>query len=294
VRSRRIHADEIDTDTGLVRRLVASQLPQWAELPIRPVDSAGTVNALYRLGHDMVVRLPRRAPQDIDREHGNLTRVAPHLPVAVPVPLAKGKPAGRYPWDWCVDRWIEGEHPVAGDLEDPERLARDLADLVKAVWRIDPAGAPVADRGVPLARFDPSVRKALPQLSGTIDTVAAATLWERLLGTPEWSQPPVWVHGDLIPFNLLMRDGRLGAVLDWGSAGLGDPATDLQPAWTVLPRGARALFRQEVGVDDATWERGRGWALWTGIVGFPYYQDTNPLFAANSLYRLRAVLGDGA
>jgi aminoglycoside phosphotransferase (APT) family kinase protein len=287
-----MHADEIHTDADLVRRLLAAQLPEWAALRIEPVISTGTVNALYRLGDEMVVRLPRRYATDIDREHSTLARVAPHLPVAIPVPLAKGEPAEGYPWHWCVDRWLEGEHPSVDDLRDPDRLALDLARLVKALWRIDPAGAPPVARGMSLARWDPPVRKALTQLEDLIDTAAAAAAWDSVLATPEWSQPPVWVHGDLIPFNLLVADGRLSAVLDWGGAGLGDPATDLQPAWNLLPPGARAVFSAEVGVDDATWARGRGWALWTGLVGLPYYKDTNPVFAANSLYRLRAVLAD--
>lgn len=290
--TQKMHADELHIDEHLVRRLVRDQLPQWAELPVVRVESTGTVNALYRLGDDMVVRLPRRYAGDIDREHATVTLLVGRLPVAIPEPLGRGEPAKGYPFQWCVDRWVEGEHPVAGELVDPDLLAHDLADLVRELWKVDPSGAPPVGRGTSLARWDAPARKGLAQLEDLIDTRAAAAAWEISVAQPDWSDPPVWVHGDLIPFNLLMRGDRLSAVLDWAGAGLGDPATDLQPAWNLLPASARRIFRSELDVDEATWLRGRGWALWTGLVGLPYYKDTNPVFARNSLHRIRAVLED--
>lgn len=288
----RIHEDEIHTDVGLVRRLVAAQFPQWAALSVEPVLAAGTVNALYRLGDDLLIRLPRRATPDIDREHATLARLGPQLAVAIPTPLAKGRPAYEYPFEWCVDRWLEGEHPSFADPADPDRLAHDLAGVVRTLQQIDTADAPPVSRGTTLARWDPPTRRALVELKGMIDTSAAEAAWDVSLAAPEWSGPARWVHGDLIPFNLLVKDGRLSAVLDWGGSGLGDPACDLQPAWNLLTTPARTIFRSELDVDDDSWARGRGWALWTGLVGLNYYRERSPAFAANSLHRIRQVLLD--
>lgn len=288
----KVHSDEVHTDVGLVRRLITAQFPQWAALSIEQVVATGTVSALYRLGDDMVVRLPRRSAPDIDREHATLTRLGPHVPVAIPTPLAKGRPTDDYLFEWCVDRWLEGEHPSFHDPADPDRLAHDLATVVRTLQRIDTADAPPVSRGTTLARWDPPTRKALAELRGVVDTSAAEVAWEISLAAPGWSGAPRWVHGDLIPFNLLVKDGRLAAVLDWGGSGLGDPACDLQPAWNLLTADARRVFRSELDADDDSWARGRGWALWTGLVGLSYYRERSPAFAANSLHRIQQVLAD--
>jgi aminoglycoside phosphotransferase (APT) family kinase protein len=287
---------ELDIDTGLVRRLLAAQFPRWAELAVQPVTSAGTVNALYRLGDDMAVRLPRVewAVMDVDRERHWLPRLAPLLPVAIPVVLGKGVPAEGYPWPWSVYRWLDGENPTIERVADPALLAADLAAFVVALHRIRPADGPPAYRGVPLATQDGATRAAIGQLQGVIDTGAASVAWDAALRAPEWPGPPVWVHADLMPGNLLVRGGRLSAVIDFGTVGVGDPACDLVVAWYLLPAGAREVFRAIVGVDEATWARGRGWALSMALVQLPYYQDTNPLIAADARRAIGAVLSEHA
>ena len=289
-----MHADELHTDVQLVRRLLAAQFPKWAALPIEHVRSSGTVNALYRLGDDMVVRLPRMhwGIGAVERELRWLPRLAPLLPVSSPVPLAKGAPAERYPWEWGVYPWLEGESPTVGRLDDHHTLARDLVGFVQALHAVDLGDAPHAGRGVPLAEWDEATRAALVALEGSIDTDAATAAWDQALRTPAWPAPPVWLHGDLMPANLLVEGGRLTAVLDWGGFGLGDPACDLMVAWNLLPAVARRTFRSELGVDDETWIRGRGWALCTGLVALPYYQDTNAELADNARYRIGEVLAD--
>ena len=289
-----MHADELDIDVSLVRRLLAGQFPQWVDLPLERVPSAGTDNALYRLGDDMVVRLPRieSAVGGGDNAHEWLPRLAPFLPVAIPFPLAKGMPAEEFPWPWSVYRWLEGVNPTVGSVADPESLARDLAQFVKALHRIDLAGGPPATRGVPLAMRDDPTRTALAALRGMVDTDAITAAWEAALRTPAWSRPPVWAHGDLAPGNLLLRDGRLAAVIDFGGVGVGDPACDLIVAWNLLPAYARGAFRAGLGVDDATWDRGRGWALSVALIQLPYYKDTNPALAANARHVIREVLAD--
>jgi aminoglycoside phosphotransferase (APT) family kinase protein len=289
-----MHADEVPTDVPLVRRLLAAQFPEWAALPIARVPSSGTDNALYRLGDDMVVRLPRIhwAVEDVDKDFRWLPLLAPLLPLAIPVPLAKGTAAEGYPWEWGVYRWLEGEHPTVDRIADPDSLARDLAQFVEALHRIDLTGGPPATRGVPLAMRDDPTRTAIAALQGTIDTHATTAAWEAALQTPAWSGPSVSVHGDLSPGNLLLQGGRLTAVIDFGGLGVGEPACDLIVAWNLLPADARRVFRVELGADDATWARGRGWALSVALIQLPYYRDTNPALAANARHVIREVLAD--
>lgn len=293
--ARKMHADELDTDVALVRRLLAAQFPQWADLPLERVPSAGTDNALYRLGEEMVVRMPRIhwAVGQVEMEHRWLPRLAPHLPLAVPVPLALGKPADGYPWQWSVCPWLEGENPSLEQLADPCEAARDLAGFIAALQRIDTAGAPPSGRGEPLAARDQYTRDAIAALHGVLDTDALTAAWEADLSAPAWERRPVWIHGDIAPGNLLAVDGRLRAVIDW-EPGLGDPAVELIVAWNLLAGESREVFREEVGVDDATWTRGRGWALSIALIQLPYYLDTNPVMVAGARHVIAEVLADHA
>lgn len=288
----RMHADEIDTDVSLVRRLVAGQFPAWSGLSVAPVPSAGTDNALYRLGRDMVVRLPRIhwAVDAVAREQRWLPRLAPHLPVAIPAPLGLGWPAAGYPYPWSVYRWIQGVNPVVGRLRDPVILGREVAGFIAAMRMIDRAGAPPAGRCESLRARDDEVRRAMAALDGLIDASTVAAAWETALAAPAWAGEPVWIHGDLAPGNLLCRGGRLAAVIDFGGIGLGDPAADLPVGWNLLPATARDAFRALVGIDDATWERGRGWALSIALIQLPYYRRTNPTLAASARRVISEVL----
>ncbi|MFT9477856.1 aminoglycoside phosphotransferase family protein [Streptomyces sp. Mo3] len=232
-----MHADERPIDVALVRRLLAAQFPRWAELPIERFASSGTVNALFRLGGDLAVRLPRIAggAGDVEREHHWLPRLAPALPVPIPAVLGKGVAGDGFPWPWTVHRWLDGENPQEGRVARPGRLAADLAEFIVALRRIEPADGPPAYRGGPLREVDEETRTAIGLLHGTIDTGAATAAWEEALAAPGWDGPPVWVHSDLMPGNLLVADGRLSAVIDFGTAGVGDPACDLIPVWNLLP-----------------------------------------------------------
>jgi aminoglycoside phosphotransferase (APT) family kinase protein len=295
----RMHADEIDTDASLVRRLLAAQFPQWADLPIEPVHSAGTDNAIYRLGRDMAVRLPRIhwATGQVDKEHQWLPRLAPLLPLIIPVPLAKGEPAEGYPWQWSVYRWLEGENATIERIADPLQAATVLAQFVAALQRIDPTGGPPSGphnffRGVPLETRDSHTRTAIEALHGILDTDAASAAWEAALQASAWRHPPVWIHGDLQSGNLLVVQGRLSAVIDFGGLGVGDPACDLIVAWNLLSAETRDVFRAALRVDDATWARGRGWALSVGLIGLPYYLDTNPEFVRYARHMIDEVLAD--
>jgi len=297
----KMHAAEVDTDTSLVSRLVATQFPQWADLPIQPVGSAGTDNALYRLGAEMVVRLPRIhwAVGQVEKEQEWLPRLAPLLPLAIPVPLAQGTPADEYPWKWSVYRWLEGETATIERIADPGQAATDLARFVAALQRVDPTnGPPPGDhngfRGVPLATRDAATRTAIASLHGAIDVGAVTGAWEGSLAAPAWDGLPVWIHGDLQSGNLLAVQGRLSAVIDFGCLGVGDPACDAMVAWTYLTAETRDAFRAELSVDDATWARGRGWALSVAVVALRYYRDTNPVLSGIARHAIAEVLADGA
>jgi aminoglycoside phosphotransferase (APT) family kinase protein len=295
VRVARRHADEIATDVPLVRRLLAAQFPEWVNLPLRPVPESGTVNALYRLGDDLVVRVPRNRPElwvELDTELTWLPRLAPLLPVAIPTPVARGRPADEYPHEWAIFQWIPGHNPTPGDVSDS--LAAELAEFVRLLHAIELEGGPDSRRGSDLAAFDEFTRANLAALAGELDTQAAEALWEEALAVPSWPHETVWIHADLMPGNLLVQNGRLGAVIDWGGSGMGDPAVDLMVAWNVLDARGRQRFRDALGYDDDTWARGRGWALWTGLGGIPYYRETFPEFAANARRTVLEILEEAA
>jgi aminoglycoside phosphotransferase (APT) family kinase protein len=295
----RMHEDELEIDDTLVADFVATQFPQWAHLPLRRYDSAGTVNAIYRLGEDLAVRLPLQPGKaaQFERDRRWLPLLRPRLPLAIPEPLAAGEPTEAYPSAWAVYRWLPGEPVTTARVEDPLALALDLAGFILALQALDTSDGPPPSvdnyrRGAPLAPRDTSARKGLEALRGVIDTDAATEVWERALAAPEWDGPPTWLHGDLMPGNLLVEAGRLSAVIDFGSLGVGDPACDMIPAWLSLPASVRGDFRAGLGVDDATWQRGRGWALWVCLVGLPYYPESNPAFWRVLRRGIDAVLDD--
>ncbi|MFT2015623.1 aminoglycoside phosphotransferase family protein [Streptomyces sp. 796.1] len=292
-----MHVDEVPTDPELVRRLIADQFPQWAGLPVTPVDSYGTDHAIYRLGDDLSVRLPRIgwATRQAAKEGRWLPAFAPHLPLAVPVQVAVGRPADGYPYDWSVYEWLPGDD-ANGTIEDLVRAAVDLAAFITALRRVDTAGAHQrghGSRGAPLAELDAQVRSSIAELGDRIDGPAVLASWQQSLHAPAWSGPQVWLHGDLLPGNLLVTGGRLSAVIDFGTLNVGDPACDLQPAWNVFSGPSRQRFRAELGVDDAGWLRGRGWALAQAVSALPYYWDTNPKMVRQASHALAEVLADG-
>jgi aminoglycoside phosphotransferase (APT) family kinase protein len=292
----RMHADEVATDAALVRRLLAGQFPQWSDRPIEPVVSYGTDHDIYRLGADLAVRLPRIgwATAQAAKEAKWLPQLAPHLPLALPVPVAMGHPADGYPFDWSVCTWLPGQN--ANDtIDDLDLAAADLAAFVIALRKIDTTGAhprPPHGRGGPLADSDDQVRRSIAQLGDRIDADAALRSWQESLNAPAANGPEVWVHGDLLPGNLLVVDGRLSAVIDFGGLNVGDPACDLQPAWNVFAGDNRERFRAELDVDDASWLRGRGWALSQAVSALPYYWDTNPGIVGQASHALAQVLAD--
>ena len=291
----RMHADELETDEALVRRLLAAQFPQWAELPIEALPAGGTDNAIYRLGDNLSVRLPRRrdwAGGSLDKEFEWLPKLAPLLPLPVPTPVARGAAGDGYPHDWAIYNWLDGEDAASAPL-DLRRGAIDLAELLAALRRIDPTAGPApAGRGGPLWPRDEATRAGIAGLADAIDADAVTAAWDAALAAPNWDRRPVWIHGDLDARNLLVRDGQITGVVDWGSICVGDPACDVKVAWAVLDPETRPIFRDLLEIDDATWARGRGWALSQAMIALPYYLHTYPVIVQEAWRWLDQVLAD--
>ena len=308
-----MHADEHPIDVPLVRGLVDAARPEWAGLPLSPLSRSGSSNALFRLGEELVVRLPRQpgGSATVEKEARWLPWVAPALRVRVPEVVAVGRPGGGYPERWSVLRWLDGEVPEvdgsgrSGGL-DHDALARDLAAVVTALRGLEVPEAARADpalrwyRGESLARQDAGTRanvEACRDLPGLdLDLDAALSVWESALDLPDppGGRAPSWYHGDLLAENLLVEQGRLAAVLDFGSLGVGEPTVDLMVAWELLPAGSRRVFREATGVDDVSWARGRAWALAVALMTFPYYWRTMPQRCADRLVMARAALADAS
>ncbi len=289
----KMHDGEVGIDAGLVRRLVDGQFPRLAGLPVSAVQSTGTVNAIYRLGDHLCARLPRvqKYAGDLEDELRWLPWLAPQLSLRVPEPVATGHPAGGYPFPWAIYRWIDGQ-PYADELvEDERQAAIDLARFVAELRAIDPAGAPRAGRR-PLRELDDATRTAIDSSRSVIDGDAVAAAWERALEAPAWEGTPVWIHTDLLRPNLLADGGRLSAVIDFGEAGIGDPAADVIAAWSVFGPAGRESFRGVLDVDDGTWNRARGFALHQAAMIIPYYPETNPGFVALAKRTVDEVLAD--
>lgn len=283
-------------DEQVVTRLVAAQFPQWAEFPVTAVRSSGTDNAMFRLGEDIVARLPLTpgAARDVAKEQRWLPSFAPRLPLAIPAPLAKGAPGEEFPHPWSVYRWLAGANAVEEPIVDLQHAATRLGRFVKALRCIDATGGPPSFRGGHVSTRDAEVRAAIRQLGagGLVDPHLVTTVWETSCAAPPWNGASVWLHADLHPANLLTRRGRLSAVIDFGGLGVGDPACDMLPAWTLLTEETRGAFRVGADADDETWLRGRGWGLCLGLGAVHVYRVTNPVLAGIGQHALREALAD--
>ncbi|WP_419706035.1 aminoglycoside phosphotransferase family protein [Promicromonospora sp. NFX87] len=293
-----LHDDEVASTPELVHHLVAEQFPQWAHLPVTPGPAGGTDHHLFRLGGELLVRMPKIgwAQDQAVSDARWLPHLAPHLPLRLPVPEVVGEPGEGFPFRWSVTPWLDGAPPAVGELGTA--AARQLGEFVAALRTVSTDGAPVKEgtsRGVPLARLDDDVRAAITESGTRIDGRAVTKAWDQALAARPASEGS-WIHGDLLPGNLLADGGRMTAVIDWGGVGVGDPAADLIPAWTQFTGAERVAFREPAtdgltDPDDA-WDRGRGWVLVQAVIALPYYWDRWPAFARGSQERIAAVLAD--
>lgn len=270
---------EIKIDLDLVTRLIKAQFPQWADLCIKPVKISGNDNRTFHLGDRMSIRLPSKecyVPQ-VEKEQFWLPKLKKMLPQPIPVPLAKGEPGEGYPWAWSICLWLEGQSVNQINVSNMNRFAIDLAVFLKALEKIDSSQGPDAGkhnfyRGGLLKIYDDETRQTIEKLGSQIDAETVMEIWNQALQS-KWKRSPVWVHGDVAPSNLLVKDGKLCGVIDFGILGVGDPACDLSIAWTFFTDESREVFKQAMNLDEETWERGRAWALWKALITFQQYAD---------------------
>ena len=289
----RMHEGEVAVDDELVRSLLRSQMPSLARLPLVMVQPWGTDNAIWRLGSELVVRLPRIdwAAGQVEFEELWLPRLAPYLPVAIPEPVGVGEPTSGYPYRWAVHRWIPGQGAGLDGMNDPVTFALELAEVIRSLQAVPTSDAPPAtNRARPLAEYDEATRTMILRAGHLISAASALEVWEEALAAPPHRDPPVWVQGDL-EGNCLVEDGRLCGIVDWGSACAGDPAVDVQVVWSPLFTGeSRRAFLEALDVDDATLARSRGAAIHQACAALPYYLHTYPSIVERSWHKL-AMLG---
>lgn len=298
VENKMSHKNNIHIDVSLVRRLIATQFPQWKDLPVQPVKVGGWDNRTFHLGDQMLVRMPSAEAYatKVEKEQKWLPRLAPFLPLPIPTPLAMGKPGEGYPWPWSVYSWIEGETASIEPIADLCQFATALAEFLTALQRINTTGGPMAGphnfyRGGPLSTYDAETRQAILILGNEIDTKLVTAIWDTALAST-WTALPVWVHGDVSTGNLLVKEGKLSAVIDFGGLGTGDPACDLAIAWTLFKGKSREAFCAALPLDTATWARGRGWTLWKALIVYAGLPGTNSLERGNSKRIIEEILAD--
>ncbi|WP_350278221.1 aminoglycoside phosphotransferase family protein [Kribbella sp. HUAS MG21] len=294
----RLHDDEVGIDSALVERLLAEQFPRWAGLPVRVVKQSGTDNVTFRVGDELAVRLPRTARHQgqIENDLTWMPRLAPYVSLPIPEPLALGQPSAEYPLTWGVYRWLPGA-PFELATLDGVQAARDLAGFVRSLREVDTTGAPVPDgdpftRGTPLAPRDGMFREALDQVKEHFDVGLLTAAWEESLAADTWDGTPRWIHGDLMSGNILVADGKLSAVIDFGTASAADPAGDVLPAWWLFEGESRTAYREALEVDDATWLRARGWALSLTVIAIPYYLNRRPDALSGGQESVADILAD--
>lgn len=286
---------------SLVTNLIAEQFPQWAHLPIMPVEVSGHDNRTFHLGDSMSVRLP--SAQDyaakVSIEQKWLPFLAQHVSITIPKPLAMGKPSQGYPWNWSVYTWIEGKSAnlvSLDEIHDLNTFACALAHFLNELHKIDTTNGPKAGphnfyRGGSLLVYDAETRSALELLQNVVDTTTALSVWEKALSS-QWNNKPVWIHGDLSTGNILLKDGRLTAVIDFGGMGVGDPACDLVIAWTFLTPESRKIFKSKLNLDSETWARARGWALWKALITLVPLKDENSSEALKNQKIIKTILAE--
>jgi aminoglycoside phosphotransferase (APT) family kinase protein len=288
----------LEIDAALVQHLIRNQFPQWADLPVKPVARGGWDNRTFHLGDTMTVRLPSAAgyAAQVAKEQRWLPYLAPRLPLPIPTPLAQGEPGQGYPFPWSVYAWLEGEPAASARMDDLTTFASSLAAFLTVLQGVDATDGPPPGehnflRGAPPSVYDNDVQRVLVLLEGRIDVQAARAVWDAALEA-KFTGAPVWFHGDVAVGNLLVRDGRLSAVIDFGCAGVGDPACDLVIAWTLFQGESRDTFRTGLNLDAATWARGRGWALWKALITLAGIVQTNAAEAANTERIIAEVIAD--
>lgn len=273
----------MDINVELVKELIKEQYPKWGDLEIRPVEKSGHDNRTFHLGDDMSVRLPSRYEyaSQIEKESTWLPKLKPYISFKIPSPIAKGSPSELYPFPWTVNNWIEGDAIKHDNVNDLNKLSVDIAKFLKELQAVDVTGGPIAGvhnfyRGGDLAVYDKETRDALENLKEVFPTNILESIWNTSLQS-RWESKPVWVHGDVAVGNLLVKNGELYSVIDFGVLGVGDPSCDYVMAWTFFKNESRDIFKSELKCDEDTWNRARGWALWKALITYDINNENSEL-----------------
>lgn len=289
---------KIQIEVALVRRLIVAQFPLWADLPIKPVELGGCDNRTFRLGNEMSIRLPsgEEYARQVKKEQEWLPKIAPHLPLPIPQPIAMGAPSEDYPWNWSIYKWLAGESANSLELGDAhlEIIAAQLAQFLRVFYQFDAAGAPAPGlhnwwRAAHTSVYDAQTRSLIEKLKDLIDVDNASSLWQRAINS-QWDSDPVWVHGDVASGNLLVKNNRLAAVIDFGCMGIGDPACDLTIAWTFFRGESRNIFKANLHFDEETWARARGWAMWKALYEISELEEHSGAELAKQMQIIDAVI----
>lgn len=296
-----MHPGQLSVSPRAVGTLIAQQFPQWAGLPIQSVSSAGTVNAIFRVGDNVVARFPLQPSDDIEAVRHELEleasaaeELSGRTPVATPTPLGIGQPGAGYPLPWSVYTWLPGYPATADSCSQFDSFAMDLAEFILAVRAIDTRGRTYdgSGRGGDLASHDEWIELCLVNSEGLLDVPSLRGIWDQVRALPRGNTPDVMNHGDLIPPNVLTVDGCLTGILDVSGFKAADPALDLVGAWHLLDAPRRELLRNHLGCDDEEWHRGRGWAFQQAMGAVWYYVDSNPIMSTNCRRTLERIQAD--
>jgi aminoglycoside phosphotransferase (APT) family kinase protein len=291
----------MEIDVVLVSKLIASQFPEWANLPITAVAESGWDNRTFHLGNEMSVRLPsgEEYERQVEKEQKWLPKIAPHLPLPIPAPIAMGMPSEIYPWNWSIYKWLDGVSANQLELteDDLVTIAAQLAQFLIAFHKFDADGAPAPGlhnwwRAAHTSVYDADTRMLMETLKDFVDVDKAKSLWESALNS-KWNKDPVWVHGDVASGNLLVKNNRLAAVIDFGCMGIGDPACDLTIAWTFFKGESRKIFKANMHLDEETWARARGWAMWKALFEISQLKDKSGAALVKQQQIIDAVIEEG-
>ncbi|MFK7824157.1 MAG: aminoglycoside phosphotransferase family protein [Oligoflexales bacterium] len=290
----KLHDDEVDIDVTIVKHLIAKQFPQYDRQVVSALVPSGTDNKMFKLGLDKIVRLPRTsgAVASLQKEEKWLPIIGENLPTAVPIPIHAGEPTKEYPFPWLIIPFISGSTPGLSNPLDGEQAAFDLAKFIGAMQQQDTNGAPLCTRGQHIKNRDSAVRKSVELLGDEYDLDQLLEIWNDSVNTPRWEGPSCWIHGDLHVGNILSNGGKINAIVDFGLCGVGEPSCDFMPAWTLLKKENREKFRSLINADENCWKRARGWAFSMGVLGYPYYKNTNPIFASIAKNAMDQAIAD--
>jgi len=288
--------EKIQVTLDIINALIAEQFPQWANLKITPVRNSGWDNITFHLGDSMLIRMPSAQcyVAQVEKEQHWLPKLAPHLPLRIPKPLALGVPNNQYPWHWSIYEWIEGAVASKDSIDSLPDFATDLGHFLKVLQAINTTDAPTPGahnfyRGGLLKTYAADVEQSINILRSTIDVSAVQIIWNKALSS-QWQSAPVWLHGDIAPGNLLTREGKLSAVIDFGCCAVGDPACDLAIAWTFFDTESRARFKAALSIDENTWARGKGWALWKALLTCAQLPGSDPSQYTNARKVIETLL----